>query len=834
MESVVLEQWEINLWKQFEAALKHAGGTLPKSSLGGLLTNDGFSAKVHAKWGSYQRFLESCDTARFVLSDDGKKVSLWKKSKSKTSEVTVEPVSPKRERVNVVPPSVGREQGTVVEVVDRKKMFIRADTQRAHCPKIELYYAVVSHLRNKSEAQYLRAGISVSFAKTALPPSPNPFCTDVVLLDGVGNDNNANVAKINPAVFTSAALSEAERREGIEAELVYSRNQRSSNNNNDKGKSEANEVRNDPFAPFTVVSDEKACLFACAALRESKMVTLDCEGVNLGKQGGRLCLVQVASVAGVFLFDVLKCPGLFGAGLRALLEDTAVVKMVHDCKMDVLALHKMGVAVSAVFDSQIAYSILESVPSRNFSLADVVFKLIGKRHPQKASAPHLSDMEFWSKRPLPRSALEYAAADVQLLLEVAESVRFKQMGAKSSKSVYWKTQSRIAEAFKLDADNGGDGGGGSVGDGEAPDVYESYAKFGANSVTSTRIAIEVDAEFDKLVECLPRRIAKLLTERVVDPELNLMDVVMDLERPVCFVTSEGPGVREELCVVTEEDIEYVIERCGNITDSNRACVGSSLHRCSVIRDPHTEEIIGLTLRMARSVRGLANMIKDVIGAGKSVLLVGPPGLGKTTLLRDIASTLASEAYGRRVMVVDTNNEIAGEHTLPHRAIGRARRMKVGLRSQQYRRMLEVVQNHTPQTLIIDEVGTKQEVMEAVGVRQRGVQLIATTHGRTLADVILNPHLRDLLGGMNTVILSAQERSNEQASAKTRNERKMAPSFDVCVELIGINKWRLHHDIGESVDVVLRNVSLAFFWCSCLLTFSFSSSWAKWWSARFDN
>jgi hypothetical protein len=195
------------------------------------------------------------------------------------------------------------------------------------------------------------------------------------------------------------------------------------------------------------------------------------------------------------------------------------------------------------------------------------------------------------------------------------------------------------------------------------------------------------------------------------------------------------------------------------------------------------------------------------------------------LLRDIAFALASDAHRRRVMVVDTNNEIAGEHTLPHRAIGNARRMKVGARAQQYRRMLEAVQNHTPQTLIIDEIGTKQEVTEAVGVKQRGVQLIATTHGRTLSDVIRNPHLRDLLGGVNTVILSAQERLNEGATSKTRNERRMEPAFDVCLELIGVNKWRLHHDVAASVDVVLRQV-LSLFCCAlCFLNVVFNS-WEK--------
>jgi len=254
----------------------------------------------------------------------------------------------------------------------------------------------------------------------------------------------------------------------------------------------------------------------------------------------------------------------------------------------------------------------------------------------------------------------------------------------------------------------------------------------------------------------------------------------------------------------QEDIEEVLQSCSNITDANRACIGRSLHRCSVIKD--RDNIVGMTIRVSRVINGISKSIHNILESKKSVLLIGIPGCGKTTLLRDIAQYISSrDIFDRRTMIVDTNNEIGGENTLPHRAIGDARRMKVGSRERQYRVMLEAVQNHTPECLVIDEIGTSQEANQAVSISQRGIQLIATTHGKTLVDVVQNPATRNLLGGANTVILSAMECSKQGAEKKTRIERKTLPAFEIVIEMLSHTKWRIHYDVPRAVDVILNNL-----------------------------
>ena len=564
-------------------------------------------------------------------------------------------------------------------------------------------------------------------------------------------------------------------------------------------------TRSSTPTPFgaKIISTPEECQRVCALLATDKLLAIDCEGVNLGAPGGSLCLIQVASEnAGVFLFDVVQCDLLFDCGLRSLLESDTVLKFIHDCRHDAAALFSCAkVVLNRVFDSQVAYSVINKTHTR-ISLDNLIRNTIGKQHPEKKNAPHKRDHRIWAKRPLSSQCISYAAADVVLLLEAGQHMLTMFANDHDMARVQQTSLARIKEATsRMEANEKREQGAAST---SAAAIETLIAASSDEKVLPYQV--ELMSQFDVFLNALPDEISSAMLECVDgDPELCVVDVIMDLFRPVRVIRNNGKSIYLRDCIVSEDDINYVLDHCGEITDANRCCVGESLHRCSVIRDGQQAHIVGLTMRMARVVSGIASTVEEILVSGKSLLLVGAPGRGKTTLLRDIARVLASEEHDRRVMIVDTNNEIAGEHTLPHAAIGNARRLKVGARSRQHRVMLEAVQNHTPEVLIIDEIGTLQEAREAVGVRQRGVQLIATTHGETIAEVIQSPSLNVLLGGMNVVILSAGEKEMEGAAAKTRRERRTPPAFDVCIELLDLRTWRVHYDVAQVVDCILRGM-----------------------------
>jgi stage III sporulation protein SpoIIIAA len=280
----------------------------------------------------------------------------------------------------------------------------------------------------------------------------------------------------------------------------------------------------------------------------------------------------------------------------------------------------------------------------------------------------------------------------------------------------------------------------------------------------------------------------------------LVEIVLDLGRaPEARFAERGVELTGE--VVTRQDIAYVVDRVGDFGKDNRAGIERTLHRISALRN-RRGDVIGLTCRIGRAVYGTVDILRDVVEAGRSILLLGRPGVGKTTLLREAARVLADD-LGKRVIVVDTSNEIAGDGDIPHPGIGRARRMQVPSPDQQHAVMIEAVENHMPQVIVIDEIGTAAEAMAARTIAERGVQLIATAHGNTLENLLQNPTLSDLVGGIQVVTLSDEE-ARRRGTQKTVPERKAPPTFSVLIEIQDKERLAVHHDVAEVVDRLLRD------------------------------
>ena len=306
-------------------------------------------------------------------------------------------------------------------------------------------------------------------------------------------------------------------------------------------------------------------------------------------------------------------------------------------------------------------------------------------------------------------------------------------------------------------------------------------------------------DLDALLAVLPPDIADAL--RKANRGDDLIEVVMDLGRVPEARYTDGEHQLSDR-EITPEDIDYVVSRIGEFTADNRAGIERTLHRISCIRN-RQGKIVGLTCRVGRAVYGTIDIIRDIIESGKSVLLLGRPGVGKTTLLREAARVLAEK---KRVVIVDTSNEIGGDGDIPHPAIGRARRMQVATPALQHEVMIEAVENHMPEVIIIDEIGRELEAIAARTIAERGVQLIGTAHGNTLENLLMNPTLSDLVGGIESVTLSDEE-ARRRGTQKTVLERRSPPTFDVLIEIKDRNRLVIHHDVAEAVDALLRGRTL---------------------------
>ena len=309
--------------------------------------------------------------------------------------------------------------------------------------------------------------------------------------------------------------------------------------------------------------------------------------------------------------------------------------------------------------------------------------------------------------------------------------------------------------------------------------------------------MNVDEDLDKLLETLPSFLTNHINNHIHKDKI--IEIVMDLGRRPEARFSTGPEYLSSK-IISWQDLEYTTKRISKFSNENRAGIERTLHRISCIRNRQFL-ITGLTCRIGRAIFGTISLARDLLESGQSILILGKPGVGKTTIIREIARVLSDEME-KRVIIVDTSNEIAGDSDIPHPGIGRARRMQVAQTDLQHKVMIEAVENHMPQVIIIDEIGTELEALATRTIAEKGVQLVGTTHGNCLENLIKNPSLSDLIGGVQSVTISDEE-AKRRGTQKSILERKSYPAFQIAIEVNNPYSWTIHENVENSVDLILR-------------------------------
>ena len=524
----------------------------------------------------------------------------------------------------------------------------------------------------------------------------------------------------------------------------------------------------------------------------------------------------------VVIFDMLESSSkdmLDQSGLRAALTSHQIVKVIHDCREDSRVLSDdFGIDMACVFDSQIAHAVLQD--KQNYfrvGLNVILEKYGGKVNICKGDVQHSDDL--FDRRPLSEVLLRYAAEDVSYLIDVHDEMKrllynkgqLESAIERSKENLYVPPNSLSSERKTF----------GSILDSTVPLEISKYVQFNAHGAYSLHDAsdsleqrngecsstnTETDDEVRKLFDILPSNMRNAVQS---DGMVGMMtEIVLDLERRPLVRYMCTDSDRTSLCgpllcsEVQKSDLEYICQRVGDFSTDNRSGLPSTLHRISRKLN-RSGDVIALTLRVGRAVEGTTAMIADIVHSKRSVLLLGVPGVGKTTVLREYSRLLAHKD-NTRVEIVDTSNEIAGDGDVPHRSVGMARRMMVPDRREQYKIMIEAVQNHMPEVIVVDEIGTKLEAQAVADVSQRGVKIVATAHGIELADILRNPELSRLMGGTHTVVLGDDEMKRRKTTNKSVRERKAPPVFDTVIELRNQRQWYIYHDTAAAVDDILAD------------------------------